>query len=70
VKSRLEYHVFASFPPSRCGVRVGVTLTEKNAKRVGDLILSTGLADEVWFRIHERRPSTKPWRMGKLGGPS
>lgn len=66
MKSRIEYHVFAEFTDSYCGKRIAITLSEKQAKKVGDMIAASGLVNAVWYRLKERRPDTKPWRRGRM----
>lgn len=62
-KSKLEYHLYARFPQSSCGVRIAVTLSEKQARILGSEL--NPFTDEVWYRIKERRPDTKPYRRPK-----
>lgn len=63
MKSRLEYHLFARFQPNNAGVRVAVTLSEKQAQTLGSELAP--FTDDVWYRIKARHPSTKPYRRPK-----
>jgi len=60
MKTRLEYHLYAVFPSNGGTVRIGVFLSERTARDIGNAIFE--FADEVYYKVKPRRPDTKPYR--------
>lgn len=59
-KSKLEYHLFARFSSNGGAVRIGVFLSERKVREIGNAMHE--FADDVWYRTKVRRPDTKPYR--------